>query len=34
MITDSSAPYFVDNTVEQDFPIDMVIIGCDAIKSN
>lgn len=34
MITDSSAPYFVDNTVEQDFPIDMVIVGCDAIKTN
>lgn len=34
MITDSSAPYFVDNTIEKDFPINMVVIGCDAIKPN
>ena len=34
MVTDSSAPYFVDNTVEKDIPIDVVIIGCDAIKPN
>lgn len=32
MITDDSAPFFVDNLYESDIDIDMVIIGSDAIK--
>ncbi len=32
MITDDSAPFFVDNLYESDITIDMVIIGSDAIK--
>ena len=32
MITDDSAPFFVDNLYESDVYIDMVIIGSDAIK--
>lgn len=32
MITDDTAPFFVDNTYESDITIDMVIIGSDAIK--
>jgi len=34
MITDSSAPFFVDNLYESHIDIDMVIIGSDAIKLN
>lgn len=34
LITDDTAPYFIDNTVEQDIDLDMVIIGCDAIKKD
>jgi len=32
MITDDSAPFFVDNLYESDININMVIIGSDAIK--
>jgi len=32
MITDDSAPFFVDNLYESDTHIDIVIIGSDAIK--
>lgn len=32
MITDDTAPFFVDNIYESDIDIDMVIIGSDAIK--
>ncbi|MFA7718212.1 MAG: hypothetical protein WC875_05865 [Candidatus Absconditabacterales bacterium] len=32
MITDDSAPFFVDNLYESDVDIDMVIMGCDATK--
>ena len=32
MITDDSAPFFVDNLYESHVDIDMVIIGSDAIK--
>lgn len=32
MITDDAAPFFVDNLYESHVNIDMVIIGCDAIK--
>lgn len=32
MITDTMAPFFVDNIYESDVHIDMVIIGSDAIK--
>gem|GEM_PF-3288361 len=32
MVTDDTASYFIDNTVEPDIAINMVIIGCDAIK--
>lgn len=34
MITDDTAPFFVDNLYESDTHIDMVIIGSDAIKIN
>jgi len=34
MITDDTAPFFVDNLYESDINIDMVIIGSDAIKQN
>ncbi len=34
MITDNSAPFFVDNLYESHVHIDMVIIGCDDIKIN
>ena len=32
MVTDDMAPFFIDNVYESDVDIDMVIIGCDAIK--
>lgn len=32
MITDDTAPFFIDNIYESDTDIDMVIIGSDAIK--
>jgi len=32
MITDDSAPFFIDNVYESDIDIDMLIIGSDAIK--
>ena len=32
MITDDTAPFFVDNLYESDTHINMVIIGSDAIK--
>jgi len=32
LVTDDTASYFIDNTVEPDIAINMVIIGCDAIK--
>ena len=32
MITDDSAPFFVDNLYESHVHIDMVIMGCDCIK--
>jgi translation initiation factor 2B subunit (eIF-2B alpha/beta/delta family) len=32
MITDDTAPFFVDNLYESHVDIDMVIMGCDAIK--
>ena len=32
MITDDAAPFFVDNLYESHVRIDMVLIGCDAIK--
>lgn len=34
MVTDSSAPYFIDRKVEHDVDVDMVILWCDAIKRN
>jgi translation initiation factor 2B subunit (eIF-2B alpha/beta/delta family) len=34
MITDDIAPFFVDNHYESDIDIDMVVLGCDAIKIN
>jgi len=34
MITDDSAPFFVDNLYESDVHIDIVIIGSDCIKLN
>jgi len=34
LVTDDTAPYFLDNTVERDVDIDMLIIGCDAIKKD
>jgi ribose 1,5-bisphosphate isomerase len=34
MITDDSAPFFIDNLYESHVYIDMVIIGCDNIKTN
>ena len=34
MITDDSAPFFVDNLYESEVNIDMVIIGSDCIKLN
>ena len=34
MITDDAAPFFVDNLYESDVHIDMVIMGCDDIKTN
>jgi len=34
MITDDSAPFFVDNLYESHVYIDAVIIGCDSIKLN
>lgn len=32
MITDDMAPFFIDNVYESHVHIDMVILGCDAIK--
>lgn len=32
MVTDNIAPFFVDNLYESDVNIDMVVLGCDAIK--
>lgn len=32
MVTDNIAPFFVDNIYESDVNIDMVVLGCDAIK--
>ncbi len=34
MVTDGIAPFFVDNKYESDVNIDMVVIGCDAIKKD
>ncbi|MBU0627232.1 hypothetical protein KKG31_05490 [Patescibacteria group bacterium] len=34
MVTDDIAPFFVDNIYESDVDIDMVIMGCDAIKTD
>jgi len=34
LVTDGTAPYFIDNTIEQDVDVDIVIIGCDAIKKD
>jgi methylthioribose-1-phosphate isomerase len=34
MVTDDSAPYFIDKTVDKNVEIDMVIIWCDALKLN
>lgn len=32
MVTDNIAPFFVDNLYESHVNIDMVVLGCDAIK--
>jgi len=34
MIPDSAATFFVDNLYDSHVDIDVVIIGCDAIKLN
>ena len=34
MITDDTAPFFVDNIYDSEVDIDMVIIGSDCIKLN
>jgi hypothetical protein len=34
MVTDDTAPYFIDNTIEKKIDVKKVFLGSDCIKVN